>query len=64
LPNEALVPAGDPEELARLIYKAINDSNFYAHLKQAAIKNMSSLSSGDFLQATLDVYVKGVRGKG
>jgi glycosyltransferase involved in cell wall biosynthesis len=60
LPEEAMVPAGNPEELARLIYKAINNSNFYAHLKETAIKTISNLTREDFLQATLDVYVKGV----
>jgi len=56
LPSEALVPPGDPEELARLIYKAFFDHNFYTQLKKTARKTMSNLTSQDFLQATLNVY--------
>lgn len=56
LPENALMPPGDVDSLARLVEAAYRDPGFCENLRQIQSVRMADLGGEDFLAQTLNVY--------
>ena len=56
LPQEALVPPGDPHALAGLLERAVKDHSFRGALQAYARERMLTLSERSFLEQSMRVY--------
>ena len=61
LPQEALVPPGDPQALAGLLERAVKDRSFRGALQEFSRERMQKLCERSFLEQSMRVYAGALR---